>query len=126
MGEGTPIHFRHARWIGDNTLKFLDPELYVCLADKDACISEVLWLPEGSTVRVWDLRFYREFQDCELAASYSLLQSLFNLVFPGVKEVILFIGVSKEMVSLTPCLSTMRFGVLRILCFLGSLEKKGS
>ena len=28
----------------------------------------------GGTVRVWDLRFYREFQDYELAASYSLLE----------------------------------------------------
>ena len=29
---------------------------------------------EGSTIRVWDLRFYREFQDWELAAPYSLLE----------------------------------------------------
>ena len=43
-------------------------------AVKDACISEVLWIPEGGTVRVWDLRFYRAFEDWELAASYSLFQ----------------------------------------------------
>ena len=29
---------------------------------------------EGGTVRAWDLRFYREFQDWELAASYPLLE----------------------------------------------------
>ena len=32
-----------------------------------------LWMPEGGIVRVWDLRFYRAFEDWELAASYSLL-----------------------------------------------------
>jgi len=46
----------------------------VCSSDKDACISKVLWLLEGGIVRVWDLRFYREFQDWELATSYSLLE----------------------------------------------------
>ena len=46
----------------------------MCSADKDACISKVLWLLEGGIVRVWDLRFYREFQDWELAESYSLLE----------------------------------------------------
>ena len=74
MGEGTCIRFWHDKWIGDNTLKDLYPELYVYLAAKDACISEVLWILEGGTVRVWDLRFYRAFEDWELAASYSLLQ----------------------------------------------------
>uniref|UniRef100_A0A7N2LQE6 Uncharacterized protein n=1 Tax=Quercus lobata TaxID=97700 RepID=A0A7N2LQE6_QUELO len=56
VGEGTRIRFWHYRWIGDNTLKDLYPDLYVCSAVKDACISEVLWMPEGGTVRVWDLR----------------------------------------------------------------------
>ena len=54
--------------------KDLYPELYVCSTVKDACISEVLWIPKGGTVIVWDLRFYRVFEDWELAASYSLLQ----------------------------------------------------
>ena len=73
MGEGTRIRFWHDRWIGDNTLKNLYLDLYVCSAIKDACISEVLWMLEGGTVRVWNLRFYRAFEDWELAASYSLL-----------------------------------------------------
>ena len=73
MGEGTRIRFWHDRWIGDYTLKNLYPELYVCSVAKDACISEVLWTPEGGTFRVWDLRFFRAFEDWELAASYSLL-----------------------------------------------------
>uniref|UniRef100_A0A7N2LX35 CN hydrolase domain-containing protein n=1 Tax=Quercus lobata TaxID=97700 RepID=A0A7N2LX35_QUELO len=61
-------------WIGDNTLKDLYPELYVCSTVKDACISEVLWILEGGIVRVWNLRFYRALEDWELAASYSLFQ----------------------------------------------------
>ena len=52
MGEGTRIRFCHDRWIDDNTLKDLYPELYACSAVKDACISEVLWILEGGTVRV--------------------------------------------------------------------------
>ena len=50
------------------------PELYVCSAGEDACISEVLWTPDGGTGRVWNLRFYRAFKDWELAISYSLFQ----------------------------------------------------
>ena len=52
VGEGTRIRFWHDRWIGDNTLKDLYPELFVCSAAKNACISEVLWLPKGGTIRV--------------------------------------------------------------------------
>ena len=46
----------------------------MCSAAKDAYIFEVLWTPDGGIVRVWDLRFYRAFEDWELVASYSLLQ----------------------------------------------------
>ena len=74
MGEGTRIRFWHDRQIGDNTLKDFYSELYVCSAATDASISKVLWILEGDTFRVWDLRFYRVFEDWELAASYSLLQ----------------------------------------------------
>ncbi|XP_075665266.1 uncharacterized protein LOC142634913 [Castanea sativa] len=71
---GTRVRFWHDRLIGDVTLKDLYPELYVCSAVKDACIFEVLWILEGGTVRVWNVTFYRAFEDWELAASYSLLQ----------------------------------------------------
>ena len=74
MGDGTRIRFWHDRWIGENSLKDRYPVLYACSAVKDACISEVLWAPEGGSVRVWNLRFYRAFEDWELAASYSLFQ----------------------------------------------------
>ena len=35
----------------------------MCSTVKDACISEVLWIAEEGTVRVWNLRFYRAFED---------------------------------------------------------------
>ena len=50
------------------------PKLYVCSTSEDACISKVLWTPDGGTSRVWNLRFYRAFKDWELATSYSLFQ----------------------------------------------------
>ena len=51
VGNGTHIRFWHDRWIGDNTLKDLYPELYACSDAKDACIFEVLWLPKGGTIK---------------------------------------------------------------------------
>ena len=55
----------------------------MCSAVKDACIFEVLWIPKGSTIRVWNLRFYRAFEDWELAASYSLLQLIQTCISRG-------------------------------------------
>ena len=86
MGEGTRICFWHDRWIGDNTLKDLYPVLYVCSAAKEAYISEVLWIPEGGTSRVWDLRFYRAFEDRKLATSYSFLQLIHPRIPWGVRR----------------------------------------
>ena len=50
-------------WIGDNSLKTLYPQLFVCSTNKEACISKVLSPPVGDNDRVWSLRFYREFND---------------------------------------------------------------
>ena len=69
-------------------------------------------MPEGGTVRVWDLRFYRAFEDWELAASYSLLQLIQTRIPRGDRS-------DTPCWRLTPGLITMRFGVLRSLCFLG-------
>ena len=46
---------------------------YLCSANKEACISDVLSPSVGDNDRMWSLRFQREFNDWELAASYSLL-----------------------------------------------------
>ena len=57
----------------DVPLKILYPQLFLCSANKEACISEVLSPPVGDNDRVWSLMFHREFNDWELAASYSFL-----------------------------------------------------
>ena len=76
VGDGSLILFWHDKWTGENYLKTLYPQLFVCLANKEACISEILSLLICDNDRVWTLRFYREFNDWELAASYSLFHSI--------------------------------------------------
>ena len=65
--------FWHDKWTGDVPLKILYPQLFLSSTNKEACISEVLNPLVGDNNRVWSLRFYREFNNWELAASYSLL-----------------------------------------------------
>ena len=65
--------FWHHKWIGDNSLKSLYPQLFVFSANKEAFVSEVLSPLASDNDKVWSLRFSREFNDWELAASYSLL-----------------------------------------------------
>ena len=81
VGEGTRIRFWHDRWIGDNTLKDLYPELYVCSVAKDACISEILWIPKGSTIRVWDLRFEMQLLPLSLGREFGKLRFLKGWLF---------------------------------------------
>ena len=38
LGDGSHILFWHYRWVGDNPLKMLYPQLYACSNDKVACI----------------------------------------------------------------------------------------
>ena len=39
---------------------------YLCSVNKEACISDVLSPPVGENDRVWNLRYYRKFNDWEL------------------------------------------------------------
>ena len=41
VGDGSRILFWHDKWIGDNSLKTLYPQLFVSAANKEACM-EVL------------------------------------------------------------------------------------
>ena len=63
VGDGSLILFWHDKWIEDNSLKSLYPQLFVCSANMEACIFEVLSPLVGDNDRVWSLRFYREFND---------------------------------------------------------------
>ena len=42
MRDGSCILFWHDKWIGDNSLKTLYPQLFLCSAIKEASISNVL------------------------------------------------------------------------------------
>ena len=58
----------------------------MCSAVKNACISEILWIPKWGIVRVWDLRIYRAFEDWELAASYFLFQLIQTRILRGARS----------------------------------------
>ena len=73
VGDGSHILFWHDKWTGNVPLKILYPQLFLCSTNKEAYVFEVLSPSVGDNDRVWSLRFYREFNDWELAASHSLL-----------------------------------------------------
>ena len=52
VGDGSRILFWHDKWVGDNSLKRLHPQLYVCSNDKEACIFDVLCYKEGGSDRI--------------------------------------------------------------------------
>ena len=83
MRDGSHILFWHDKWIRDNSLKTLYPQLFLCLANKEASISDVLSPQVAGNDRVWNLRFYREFNEWELAASYSFLHLIQSRVSRG-------------------------------------------
>ena len=56
VGDGSCILFLHDKWTGDVPLKILYPQLFLCLANKEACISEVLSLLVGDNDRVWSFK----------------------------------------------------------------------
>ena len=56
VGDGSCILFLHDKWTGDVPLKILYPQLFLCSANKEACISEVLSLPVGDNDRVWSFK----------------------------------------------------------------------
>ena len=84
VGDGTCILFWHDKWVGENTLKMLYLQLYVCSNDKDACISDVLCYREGGNDRFWNVRFYRDFHDNELEAAFSFLEFIQSQILRGV------------------------------------------
>ena len=106
--DGSHILFWHDKWIGENSLKTLYPQLFVCLANKEACIFEILSLPIGDNDKIWSLRFYREFNDWELATSYSLLHFIQTLIPRGGGSED-FVGDSMEVGSLMFGISIIRF-----------------
>ena len=52
VGDGAHILFWHNKWTGDVPFKILYPKLFLCSANKEACISEVLSPSMGDNDRV--------------------------------------------------------------------------
>ena len=57
VGDGFCILFWHDKWIGDTSLKTLYLELFACLANKKACIYDVLCILGDRNVSV-ELMFF--------------------------------------------------------------------
>ena len=108
VGNGSHILLWYNKWTRDVPLKILYPQLFMCSANKEACIFEVLSTPVGDNDKVWSLRFYKKFNDWELAASYSLLDFI-QPGFLGVKGVTDFVTILMEVGSLTFGLFIVRF-----------------
>ena len=73
-GDGSHILFWHDKWVGDNSLKMLYPQLYACSNDKEACIADVLCYQEDGNDRIWNLRFYKDFHERELEVALFFLE----------------------------------------------------
>ena len=84
VGDGTRILFWHDKWVGENTLKMLYSQFYVCSNDKDAYISDALCYQEGGNDRFWNVRFYRDFHERELEAAFSFLEFIQSWIPTGV------------------------------------------
>ena len=52
VGDGSRILFWHDKWTGDVPLKILYSQLFLCSANKEVCISEVLSPPVGDNDKV--------------------------------------------------------------------------
>ena len=55
----------------------------MCSNDKEACISDVLCYQEGGNVRIWNLRFHRDFHESELEDAYSFLECIQPWILKG-------------------------------------------
>ena len=56
VGDGSRTLFWHDKWSGD-VLKNLYSQLFLCSANKEACIFDLLSLSVGDNDRVWSSRF---------------------------------------------------------------------
>ena len=52
MRDGSRILFWHDKWIGDNSLKTLYPKIFLCSANKEASVSDVLSPQVGGNDKV--------------------------------------------------------------------------
>uniref|UniRef100_A0A7N2R8B8 Reverse transcriptase domain-containing protein n=1 Tax=Quercus lobata TaxID=97700 RepID=A0A7N2R8B8_QUELO len=105
-------------------------ELFLCSTNKEASIFDVLSPQVGGSDRVWNLRFYRKFNDWELSVSFSFLHLIQSQVPRGGGSDSLcwsLNGSGKwEVGSLTLGLFIIRFEMLLLLISLGRAFGKSS
>ena len=118
VGDGSRILFWHDKWTRDVPLKILYPQLFMSSANKENCISEVLSPLVGDNDKMWSSRFYRAFNDWELAASYSLLHFIQTRI-PRDGGVTGFVGTLMEVGSLIFGLFIIRLKMQLLLLSLG-------
>ena len=74
-GKGFRIWFWHDPWSSPTSLKELYSELFACVVDKEARISNMVDIALDGGDRSWNLLFRHEFQDWETARFYAFFIS---------------------------------------------------
>ena len=77
MGDGSRIKFWKDSWCGDQPLQTRFPELFRLACDPNATVDTHLRIHDGT--HVWDIEFYRPFQDWELEMGVSFMELLYSL-----------------------------------------------
>ena len=124
-GRGDRIRFWMDKRCGDTLLKDLFSLLFLCSTNREASIESVMSRSDMSSVRTWNISFFKDFNDWELPVVRSLRS--FNHFSQTVREGILWSGSLAGQVSLMfaliivlfklplGCISRGKsFGVLRL------------
>lgn len=77
MGDGSRIKFWKDSWCGDQPLQTRFPELFRLACDPNATVDTHLRFHNAT--HVWDIEFYRPFQDWELEMGVSFMELLYSL-----------------------------------------------
>uniref|UniRef100_A0A2N9HQT2 Reverse transcriptase domain-containing protein n=1 Tax=Fagus sylvatica TaxID=28930 RepID=A0A2N9HQT2_FAGSY len=75
-GRGDRIRFWLDKWCGDTPLKDLFPLLFLCSTNREASIESVMARSDRSSVRTWNISFFRDFNDWELPVVMSFFTFL--------------------------------------------------
>ena len=59
------MRFRHAKWIGNQSLKEVLLDLYAIAVDKDTSLKYYLECQNEGSTRPWNVSFFRDFNDWE-------------------------------------------------------------
>ena len=88
-GEGNRIRFWHDPWSGPISLKELYPELFACVVDQEALISDMVIFALNGGGRSWNFLFRCNFNKWELWRFYSFYENVSARIPSGEGEDIL-------------------------------------